>query len=139
MYTINQKHVPMRVAYGSRKYLVGFSNLTFARKVLYSLHPDMSRIRLLPNDPRIVRSEPLETTICIDAVATIFLPKHEHPGGHMHPLNDASNHLATVSEHVFFNAMYKPLSGIVVPYVLVDEDENEFVFTCHVISGYSMK
>jgi hypothetical protein len=134
IYVLKQQNKHVSVIHAKRHYVIGFQNVLTARKVQYSLHPDPKMILLrdtivsLKDD---LDKQGYDLNLKLDVRATLFIPKCK--GSVLHPLNDAHYHC---DSHTFSEFLYLPLKnniGIVMPYSLEEEDEDEFMFRSCVI------
>lgn len=128
----NRLSVPVR----GRRYVIGFHDPVVARNVLHSLHPDPVTTILHGERAVVDRRPQVPAPLGVEAGATVFIPKAPRLAwsgrGTVHPLNDAGHFLDTVSDVRFYNMVFG-LGGIVLPYELVTEDDDEFVFRCCIV------
>jgi len=122
--------------HGSR-YAIGFRNDQVAKNVMYNLKnpntfghlqdaillPDMEPVTIRVND---------SMDLLVHARATLFLPKNQVPEEH-----DWFGTIETVDYHDF---LLYPMQGmgIVIPFFLVAEDDQEYVYTAHAIDPITM-
>jgi hypothetical protein len=123
MYTIKQKNKTIGLKYNDRSYIIGFSKLIVARNVYYKLHPE-PKFTLIKNDNNIIVDD-----IIFDNKATLFIPKCK--GSILDPMNDGGFHLSQMKTEEFY-ILPKNGVGIILPYNMTEEDENEFIFKAHV-------
>lgn len=124
MYTLKQGNKTLGFPHKGRSYVIGFSDTTTARKVHYNINPK-------PNFT-VVRQNEVAHDIGLtwDKDAALFIPKCV--GGPHHPLNDAFLHLQAIPVDEFFMLPAKGV-GIIIPYELKDEDDEEFFFKSHLV------
>ena len=124
-------------------YIVGFKSSILARKVHYNIDPEP--ILRLERAHRIDISNELNTCldelgisgvdnrVYIDVMSMLYVPKAQHPGGILDPMNDGGFHM---EEHPLEDLYMMPFDkniGIVLPYDLFMEDSKKLVFYCQVI------
>lgn len=135
MYTIQQKNKTIGMSHNERHYVVGFKSSKLARKVQYALHPEPKLILVRGTD--IDLSKDLQNkgindlSLIVDTEATLFMPKFK--GSSEDPLNDGGYHLHNVLYKDFVTYPFTKMIGVIMPYDLLEENEEEFVFRSHVI------
>ncbi len=122
-YTIQRGHDILSVNHKNTQYFIGFKKAITARTVQYSLNPE-PKIQLLRGD-KIHSNE-----IYFDVNSSLFLPKCK--GSTLDPMNDGCFHMNQMEQADFFLLTTKRC-GIIIPYDLKHEDDDEFVFTSFVI------
>jgi hypothetical protein len=132
-YLIQQNHQPLRVKQSNLTYHMGYENSVIAQNVMQNLKPD----------PKCSLSRGYKAIATIYGVklscetnATMFIEKNR--GFPLHQLNDGAFDIVTMDDAKFFNLLFKDVSiesrkGIIIPYRLVAEDEDDFVFRCKII------
>lgn len=141
MFTIQQKNKTVGMRHKDNHYIIGFNNVTQARKVQYAMHPE-PRLILTRGDGLDIGSvlESLKpkgsnaVSIVIDTEATLFIPKFK--GESTSPMNDGSFHMNTVPYDDFIAYPFTKMLGVIIPYDLVYEDDNEFTFRSQVIEPF---
>lgn len=123
IYTIQKNHDILSVQQSSTRYYIGFNKSQTARKVQYSIHPE-PQITLM----RGTRTHVDEVYFEFDA--SLFIPKCV--GSTLLPMNDGCFHMNMLSEKEFLLLPTKRC-GIIIPYELSVEDDDEFVFKTFVI------
>ena len=117
MYTLKLGNKTMSLTHNNKFYVIGFKNALHARKVQYSIHPEF-KFTLLRDDAK------LKDDLVYDDNVTLFIPKCI--GSTLLPENDVGLHLK--EERDFLSFPVTKQLGIIVPYNLIDEDKNEFVY-----------
>jgi hypothetical protein len=102
---------------------MGFTKPVMARQVHYNLHPE-PQFTLVRGDP--IKHE----DIVFDTTSTLFVPKCK--GDFLDPMNDAGFHLSQMKTDEFYVLPAKGV-GIIVPYNLIEDSPDEFMFKAHVI------
>lgn len=121
--------------------MLGFRNVFYARTVLHNLHPEprMLLLRDVDNDigPPLISAGYLDAELCLnlDVSATLFIPKLQ--GNPLHPLNDGCFHIHQYSENEFLTFPLSKNLGTVMPYMLVEENNDEFMFKTLVMDPVS--
>ena len=120
-----------RRTHGSR-YAIGFRNAHVAKNVMYTMkNPDkFGNLRdaiLLPDMDPLAMQVNESANVLVHARATLFLPKNQTPEEH-----DWFETIETVDYEEF---LLFPLQGmgIVIPFFLISEDDQEYVYTAHAI------
>jgi len=113
MYLLNRGAKSIGFRKKNKSYVIGFTNVIFARQIQYNLHPE-------PEFDLLELSK---------YKGTLFVPKHQ--GDPLHPMNDGGYHMSKIQRHEFYGLPNKGL-GIIVPYEIVSEDDNEYVLRSHV-------
>ena len=118
-YTIKQKSKTLGLCYDDRHYVVGFKNVTIARSVQYSLHPEaqLSLWKMPLQDPN----------------GMLMIPKYI--GSAADPMNDGVFHLDQLSSGEFLKYPSK-MVGIIVPLDLVEENDEHFVFDSFIVDPF---
>jgi hypothetical protein len=130
MHSICRGSTTVSVKSNNINYVIGFKSLSYAKKVQYNIHPE-PKIILLKSNVQIVKNEELSIDITIDNEATLFIEKHL--GDVMDPLNDGGFHISTTKINDFILYPNSKNIGIILPFDLLDETENEFIFKSFVI------
>lgn len=122
--------------HGSR-YAIGFRNAHVAKNVMYNMkNPDkfgnLQDAILLPDlEPLTMRVND-SMDLLVHARATLFLPKNQEP--------EKDDFLGTIETNDYHEFLLYPLQGmgIVIPYFLVAEDDQEYVYTAHAIDPVTL-
>lgn len=112
-----------------RPYAVGFRNASVARSVMWRVDPT-ERLTLLRGDSPVSLVEvDSKVKLDIDNEAVLYIPKGR--------TREASNDwtLVPVKYEDFVILPVIRNIGIIMPYVLITEDDVEFVFRSHVIEA----
>lgn len=133
-YLIQQKHKPLNIIQFDRNYTVVFDKAIMARTVLNRLHP-IDKPILTRGDPILISRDELWFNMDVDS--TLFIKKSN--GDPLHALNDGGFHVETINDKVIFNTVFNKNTGLVFPYNLITEDDEEFVYKCQVIELFSGK
>ena len=130
VYVVRRAGDTLSVRHRGTQYVIGFRRAVEARRVLHNIHPEpeFTLLRDVDRDlgPELTRAGFADLSISIDVSATLFIPKLR--GDALHPMNDGGFHLHQFPEDDFFMFPLSNNIGTVVPYSLVDETEDEFVF-----------
>jgi hypothetical protein len=135
MYTIKHGNKTIGLPHKNKHFIIGFDNQTIAKKVQYAMHPE-PEITLISSytidlAPALSAMGIKNTSLVLDVGATLYVPKH--PECSMAPKHDRELYIG-YDDYLDFLAY--PLTryvGVVLPYDLIDEDKNKFVFRSHVI------
>ena len=132
------KTVSVRQSSGE-DYVIGFRSPIYARNVLHNMHPE-PRILLLRdanNDlgPELNLDEDL--VLNLDVSATLYVPKFA--GNPLDPMNDGGFHVHQYTEDEFLMFPFHKNLGTVMPYLLLDETADEFVFKTLVMDPVAKK
>lgn len=130
IHLINCKNKSVGFVNNHKHYVIGFRHSKIARKVMYDMHPEQKPY-LLRDDPQILSDIKTGIELTIDNSATLFIPKFK--GSSTHPLNDGGFHLHNINYDDFIVYPITHSVGIVIPYVLIDENTEEFMYRSHVI------
>ena len=131
-YTIRRGNKTVSARLRSTDFVIGFRNPTFARNVMHNLHPEPHIVLLRDADndlgPELASAGLLDADISLnlDVSATLFVPKAK--GSSLDPMHDGGYHVHTYSEDDFLTFPLSKHIGTVMPYSLLDETEDEFVF-----------
>lgn len=118
-----------------RKYVVGFRHNSIAGKVLHYIDP-ADKMLMMKQDPKIMIEPKTKTNLTIDSKATLFIPKLQVFGKDAGELEKDLN-LAYVDYTDFLTFPATHNTGIIIPYVLILEDDFEFIYRSHVIDPLS--
>lgn len=128
MYTLKQGNKTMSVYTCQKHYVIGFQKVLLARHVQYMLHPE-PKLTLIKDPKEYARNRKM--SLAMDGKATLFVPKCR--GSTLHPMNDGNFHLHQYKTEEFMMFPYEKQLGIVIPYFLQEESEDEFMFKSLVI------
>jgi hypothetical protein len=134
IFTIKQGNKTLSLPHRNSNYVIGFKTAITARKVYYSLDPNPKFT--LVRDQDIFLSEELnekgyDINLSIDVGATLFIPKCK--GSILEPLNDGGYHLNQIPEKEFISYPLDNRLGIIMPYELIEESIEEFIFKACVV------
>jgi hypothetical protein len=128
-YLLNRGNKSLSHTYKNHTYVIGFKSAITARKVHYSIHPE-PQFMLLEGETHIdTRIDGIK--ISIDTTATLFIPKCK--GSTLLPLNDGGFHLNKIDMNNFVTYPIRRYLGIIIPYDIVEENDDEFIFKSQVI------
>jgi len=134
MYTLQKGQNILSVWHKRSEYFVAFPKAINARKVHYNIH--MQPNLLLLRDTNIDLHRDLfdngyDLHLTLDVKSTLFIPKNRQKC--IDPIYDAVFTMVQVEESDFLKVPIKSDKGIVVPYDLLDETDDEFMFRAYVI------
>ena len=136
IFTINLKDKTLSVDHGKKQYFIGFQNSLTARKILHSIEP-MPKIVLLRDNTIDLREDlqrvGYDVDISIDVTATLFIPKLPKKCTFLDPMNDVGYHLHSYKVNEFLEIPIFKNVGIVLPYDIVHEDDDEFTIRSCVV------
>jgi len=130
IFSINRGYKTFGLTSSKRHYVIGFKNALTARKIMHSLQPEAIPT-LLRNEPELLSYAEEGLALTIDSSATLFIPKFKGAGDD--PMNDGGYHINTVEYSDFLMYPVTKNLGVIVPYVLIDESDDEFTYRSHVI------
>lgn len=133
MYTICRGNKTVGTKSDNKDYIIGYKKVIFARKVQYNIHPE-PKIILLKSNMTFVEKNNIK--VHIDNDASLFVQKHR--GNYYNPLNDGCYHMKIEKLDEFMLFPFTKSIGIILPYNLIDETDDEFIFKCIVLSPNSM-
>ena len=94
------------------------------------MHPepkfDLLRNDLIDLSKDLNNAGVFDISLSMDIGATLFIPKFK--GDFMNPMNDAGFHMDSHSEEDFLMFPIHKNIGIVMPILLQDENEDEYIF-----------
>jgi hypothetical protein len=122
---IKQKNKTLGLTHNNRHYIIGFPKLNLARKVHYNIHPE-------PNLTLIRGDMIIHEDIEFDTSSTLFIPKCK--GSIWEPMNDGCFHLSHMKKDEFYILPGKNRIGIIIPYNLEEETEDQFMFKVSVVN-----
>lgn len=130
VYTIAKDYKTVGFYHKKKPYILGFRNAHIARNIMYRMHPE-PLFSLITNQPTLVEDEGHNVELLIDSEATLFIPKSEYnlftlPEHNLYYVN-------RVNYEEFVMYPYTKNLGVILPYVLIDESEEEFIYRSHVI------
>jgi hypothetical protein len=112
-----------------KPYVIGFKHLPIAAKVMHHVNGE-EKMQLMSTNKQTFQEPETQTTLYIDSKATLFIPKLQSFG------QNTSNQDLTIYSLPFEEFLLYPKNkqvGVIVPYVLLQEDEHEFIYQAHVI------
>ena len=144
IFTINLKNKTLSVENHNKTYAIGFQNPLTARKILHSIEPTPKIVLLRDNTINLkqdLQEVGYDINIFIDTTATLFIPKLKKGVPYLDPMNDIGYHLHSYEVNEFIEIPIFKNIGIVLPYDIIDEDENEFTIRSCVVEpcGYKTK
>ena len=127
-YMIHKNNKMIGFYHMNKPYVVGFKNAHIARNVMYHLPLEPS-FTLLQRNPIMYQDSQTGVDIRVDNEATIFIPKTQF----LSLSKDEGYYLLGMDYEEFVVYPYTKNIGVILPYVLLDENEEEFVYRSHVI------
>jgi hypothetical protein len=135
VFTINRGSKTVGFYDTKSPYIIGFRYSRIARNVMHNLHPEplFTLVRGIEAPSRLsvsdIKKHPVE--LSIDSNATLFIPKYE--GSSSDPMNDGGFHMETLAIDDFVAYPVTKAVGVILPYVLIEENQEEFIYRSHVI------
>lgn len=128
-FLIQRKHQPLNIITNGRDYHVAFDKAVVARSVMHAI-PPYPQLELMRGEPINICKD--EVALNMEVDATLFIKKCKH--NTMHPMHDGGYHLQTVKDVDYFDRILQDdTCAMIIPYRLMCEDEEEFVFRCQII------
>lgn len=127
-YIIHQKQRPLIAASRGQKFRIAFDKAVTARNVMHCMHPSMEVLLTRGDQIKVTKSD---LTVNMEVDAFVFIKKHD--SNPHHPMSDGGFHLETWNNEQVFKAVFEENHGMIIPYNLVTEDQEEFVFRCQVL------
>jgi hypothetical protein len=117
----NNKHIVIK--HRNIDYIIGFPNVIHARKVQYDMDivPSFSFVR-----------DTLSPSHDLDVKATLFIDKSP-PGSNVSGLLDGNITMDTYKDRDFYELLLIENKGLIIPYDLKEEDNDEFMFRSFII------
>lgn len=113
--------------------MVGYRSKPLAKTILKRIELP-PKYMLLPDNPVELHDPQTDVRLIIDTNATFFIPKSKHKDVHtMDAGNPDPFSIQQVDYHDFLLYPVTHGMGIVMPFFLIMEDENEYVYRAHVI------
>ena len=125
MYTIGRSNRTISIKSQSNDFVIGFKNVLHARQTIYCMHPDV--------DIKLYRGIPYPQKFDITAYPSTLLYVRKMKGDFMDPMNDGGFHMNTIKEEEYVDILTKTDMGLLMPHSLVNEDDIEMVWSCHLI------
>lgn len=127
IHTIQRGNLSLGFRHQGKPYTIGFKTAPIARIVMHQLHPAPQFI-VLKNEPVNVIEPSSGIELTIDSAATLFVPKRaagipESDGLALTFVPHDDFIVYPVTKHI----------GVIIPYALITEDDDEFVFRSHLI------
>ena len=131
IHTLTIDSSPIGLAYGSKRYVIGFGKYLHARKVQYDMcMPLHKALTLLPGiEPMRIRHD-IDRILVVDKEATLFITKKNDEKAKVDNVMDYSICLDRMDENDFMNLPFDGVYGLIIPTILLDESEEEFTFRC---------
>ena len=130
VYVLRRGCKTVAVRHRGAHYVLGFRKAAEARRVLHNMHPEPEFTLLRDADrdigPDLGRAGFVDISLSIDVSATLFIPKLR--GDPLDPMNDGGFHIHQHPEDAFLLFPVSNDIGTVVPYSLLDETDEEFVY-----------
>ena len=123
----------------NKPYVIGFKHMPIAAKVLHHVDGE-AKMELLSTDEVSFHEPITQTTLLIDSQATLFIPKLQTFG---QTTNQPNHSITDPNQDLYLHSLpfedfllypTQKRVGVIIPYVLVLEDNHEFVYTAHVIN-----
>lgn len=127
-YMIHKNNKMIGFYYKNKPFVIGFKSAPIARNVMYHL-PVEPTFTLLPSNPKVLQNESLGIDLLIDNEATLFIPKTDF----LSLPKEEGYYLLDMEYQEFLIYPYTKNIGVIIPYVLLDENEEEFIYRSHVI------
>ena len=135
VYTICRGNKTISIVHRNQNYVIGFRKPLEVRRVLYSMHPepkfDLVRDHDISLDGDLENVGIFGMSLNIDVSATLFIPKCK--GSILEPMNDGGFHVDNHSEESFLMFPIEKNLGIIMPYLLFHENDDEFLFKAAVL------
>lgn len=132
IYMINCKNKSVGITSMNKHYVIGFKNASIARNVMYSMHPE-KKPYMLANEPNLFTDEKTKAELMIDNKATLFIPKYNSADPASTYLQETGYYIHTVKYEDFVVYPVTHALGVIIPYVLLNEELDEFMYRSHVI------
>lgn len=134
IYTLQKGNKHICVYHKKHDYVIGFKNITHARKVNYAIH--INPTPLLLRDTNIdlhqdLYDEGYDLHLTLDVNSTLFIPKNHTST--IDPIYDGGICMYGHKDSDFLKLPIENKQGIVIPYKLIDETDEEFMFKSYVI------
>ena len=126
---IKQKQTYLGLTSQYKPYIIGFKHPHIANHVLYHVN-SASPMQIMRYKPVPIYEPITKTELTIDSEGTLFIPKLQTFGK---PQTTNDLELEEVDYHDFITYPLTHQVGVIIPYVLVLEDEHEFIYTSHII------
>jgi hypothetical protein len=132
MYTLKLGNKTMSVLHKEKHYIIGFNNVKLARKVHYSIHPHPNFLLVRGTDIDLSKDlNEFNISLNLDTSANLYIRKMN--GSVWDPMNDSGFHLHAYKEEEFLLFPIQKQLGIIVPYRIEEESENEFMLRAYII------
>lgn len=130
IFTLNQNNRSLSVVHKEKHYVIGFKNITLARKIYFTIekNPNIDIIRY--NDIK-SKLKDFNITINFDTEATLFIKKKE--GAVWSSMFDVGYYINEYKDNEFFLFPIEKQLGIVMPYKLEEETEYEYMLKALII------
>jgi len=135
VYTINRGHKTLSVVHRQTHYVLGFKTPVLAKRIMYNLHPDpvftLVRDNNIDLSPQLYEAGFIDVNLSIDVAATLFIPKCK--GSPLDPMNDVGYHMNFHTEEEFIMFPINQNLGIIMPTMLQEECDEEYIFKAFVM------
>ena len=134
LYTLQKGQRTLSVWHKRKEYLVAFNKVAHARNVQYSIHMEPKMILLRDTNIDLhgdFIDEGYDMHLILDVHSTLFIPKNRQRC--VDSIMDGCITMTHVNESEFLQVPLRSNNGIIVPYALVDETDDEFMFKSYVI------
>lgn len=128
--TIAKDYKTVGFYHRQKPYVIGFKNAHVARSVMYNMHPE-PLFSLITSNPTKIVEQQNGVELVIDSEATLFIPKAEYKIFTLPEHN--LYYIDTVNYEEFVMYPYTKNLGVIIPYVLIDESDEELIYRSHVI------
>lgn len=121
----------------NKSYIVGFKHMQIASKVMHHLQTPPN-LQMMPLSPTILHEPITKTELEIDSEATLFIPKKQTFGIPNNPSPLPEEDPMELIQFDYQDFIMYPITkqvGIIIPYVLILEDEVELIYQAHVITN----
>ena len=131
MYTLKLGNKTVSINHQDRHYIIGFKSIFMARKVHYNMSPEPVFLLLSNKTIKIPKEQGFLDVLTIDYNATLSISKCK--GTIWEPMNDIGYHLEEHERDAFLSFPIKKQLGIIMPYELIEETPEKFMFKSYVI------
>jgi len=134
IHTIARGPKTLSVFHRDKYYIFGFKKASEARTIISNIHPEpdftLVRTHNIDLGPHL-KKEGFDVSLEMDIAATLYIPKCK--GSVLHPINDGGFHIHSYMEDDFITFPISKNLGIVMPYDLLNENEDEYVYKAFVM------
>ena len=137
MFSLKIGNKTMSMLHYQKHYVIGFKNLTIARKVQYTIETNPTLDIVRGDDIKFERTfGDVDLIINLDTTASLFISKCS--GSRWDAINDIGYHLHEYKDEEFFLLPFEKNLGIIVAYNIKEETDDEFMFDSYVIDPIDM-